>query len=183
MTGPKQKDGGMHSGFDRCGEELRAIYSESAGCRTQFAGRPVSVGAFTVRSMNFGQHWRTPRAHDDDYSIQLPLTFVRDYLNHNLREWCSEAQGDPDPHDLLGNAMRSSDWPSVDSVLCRPDLLALVLQAFGNDLLDVWCGARSLGAVDHFIVNTTDRIDLDGELVCISGRALRRNGPLAYQDE
>ncbi|MBK6734116.1 MAG: hypothetical protein IPG61_08500 [bacterium] len=178
----KREGDPMCFGFAFSGEDLRVMYTDTPSCRCTASGDAVAVDALTVRTMNFGQHWRTPGAVDEEYSLELPATYVRDFLERNLPEWRLLAQEDHDPDDRLGVALCGADWPDTQAVVTDPDRLALVFEVFGREILDIWCGAHGVGADDCFVLNTVDSVGVVGRRVRVTGRALKKPDKAAYQD-
>ena len=172
----------MCFGFSLSGEELRVTYTESSACRCTASGQEVAVDALAVRTMNFGQHWRTPGAVDEEYSLELPATYVRDFLERNLPEWRRLAQKNLYYGDRLGVALCSADWPEPKVVVTQPDRLALVFEVYERDILDIWCGAYGSGVIDCFILNNVDKVEVVGRVVRVTGRALKMPDKAAYQD-
>src|SRR5690242_1473689 len=101
------------------GEELRQTYPEAVSCRCIADGKPITPTALAVRTMNFGQHWRTPGIIDVRFMIALPARFFLDVLARELPEFVQDAIDHPDPdHELpLEAALRQRGWPTAEQVV------------------------------------------------------------------
>ena len=89
-------------------------------------GRPVRAAQLGVRSMNFGQYWRTPDTRTVPYDVTLPLTFVISVLGRELPEYTRDCLAHPGT-DPFEDALRNRQWPGAEAVLDDAELCSLAL--------------------------------------------------------
>src|SRR5262245_29480990 len=100
------------------GRELRARFA--AGSRgSTVDGRFVAWESLSVRSMNFGQHWRGSGVVGCRYSLELSLQFFREFLAQPdvLPDLIADTRQHPDPAELLDQALIAAGFPSADQAL------------------------------------------------------------------
>lgn len=146
-------------------------------------GRPVRPGQLTRRMMNFGQHWRTEGVEEVDYTIRLPLAYLREMMEREHGDYVADSVAHPEPDDAYERAQRERGWPSVPRMLEDPELLRMSVDFYAGDLLTWWLGddgppAESPG----FVINTVRFEGLEGGMLLLSGRARRADRPVRYQD-
>lgn len=76
-----------------------------------------------VRSMNFGQHWRTPGVLDVSYSVTIPMAFVAYLLKRELPDRFQDVWFLVGTHWKLSSAAIS--WPEAEQILNSPGLVHL----------------------------------------------------------
>lgn len=164
------------------GAALRAAYPEAEGCVCTAEGARVPPEAFRIRTMNFGQHWRTPGIVDVAYRAELPAAFLRDLARRELPAWMDEARTFPDEGEME-DALRAAGWPSPDDAVADRGIAVLVARTFAMDLLGEWFDAGRPTAEPGYLLNTADAVHLaPGGGVIIEGRARRADVPAYYQD-
>ncbi len=146
-------------------------------------GKPVSVEALSVRTMNFGQHWRTPGIVEVRYEVVLPRAYAVALIERNWAGLVGDYQRHPEPDEPLDRVLRAFDWPEPDRALADPIASPLVLEAFSHELLLRWFDD---GVPDGpgFVLNTIEEARMVGPDVYLAGRA-RPHDPrvsYAYQD-
>jgi hypothetical protein len=143
--------------------------------------RPVNAAQLSVRSMNFGQHWRTPGVREVRYSVMLPLAFVADLLGRELPEYVEDCIKFPDSTPLEA-ALRRSLWPGAGQILDDPELCALALNWFAHDCLLEWFGDGEPEGAAGYVINTVDLSERQGNAVRFAGAARPAGQPVQYQD-
>jgi hypothetical protein len=144
-------------------------------------GQSVKGAQLRVRSMNFGQRWRTPGLHSIRYAIRLPLAFVVDVLKRELPEYVQDCIRFPDG-DPLEAGLRRKSWPEGGQVLDDPDLCALALHWIAHDCLLEWLGGGEPEESPGYVINTVELSERDGEAVRFAGTARLAGQPVQYQD-
>jgi hypothetical protein len=152
--------------------------ADSAG---EAEGRPVNATQLRIRSVNFGQHWRTPGGREVSYSVLLPLAFVADLLQQELPEYVDDCIKFPDSTPLEA-ALRRSQWPSTAQILDDPELCALALSWFAHDCLLKWFGDGKPEGAENYVINTVDLSERQGDAVRFAGVARAAGQPVQYQD-
>lgn len=106
------------------------------------------------------------------YSVELPVSFLREMMEREHPAYVSDAREFPDPDDPFERALRERGWPAPRDALEDPVLLPLALAYYGHDLLVYWLGygqpAERPGWVAHSIAQRA-RVD---DVVVIGGVAL-----------
>ena len=164
------------------GAELRARYPEAARCVCTAEGERVPADAFRVRTMNFGQHWRTPGIVDVPYRAEIPAAFLRDMARRELPQWMEDAREFPDDDEEMDAALREAGWPAPDDAVADPRLASLIAEQFAYDLLAEWFDAGRPDLAPGWLLNTVDAVSLEADAVVIGGRARRADVPGVYQD-
>ncbi len=162
-------------------DEYRALHGHepaSYACGAQ----PVELAQLGVRSMNFGQAWRTAGIVEVDYEVVLPRGYVLDVLEEGLRETKADAIEHPDLASGLDRALRDRGWPDAASALGDPHLEALLLDFYGHELLLYWLDGGEPRAEPGFVLNTIARSWVQGGTVAFRGRARRTGVPVKFQD-
>jgi hypothetical protein len=165
------------------GAALRAAYPEGERCACTADGVAVPPGAFRVRTMNFGQHWRTPGMTDVPYRAEVPAALLRDIVRREHPSWMEDALAFPNPKNALEAALHAAGWPAADEALADPRLAALLAELYADDLLEEWFDAGRPDAEPGYLLNTIEavRVAPDGTVV-IEGRARPSAVPGVYQD-
>lgn len=146
-------------------------------------GQPVRPGQLTRRMMNFGQHWRTEGIEEVDYSIRLPLAFLREMMEREHPEFVADSLQHPDPDDPYEAAQRERGWPSVPRMLDDPELRRMSVDFYVGELLTWWLGDNGPPAeTPGYVLNTVEYAGRDGDCILLTGRARRADRPVRYQD-
>ncbi len=148
-------------------------------CRVN--GALVDAAALTVREMNFGQHFRTPELPIGRYEVRVDRSLVAEFLEEELREL--RAEHEPDAEDLpdVERALAARGWPPPARVLDDPKLGAAVVRYFGYELL-LSCLSADQDATPRWVINSVERVELDGSEVLLGGEVGRADLRRAYQD-
>jgi hypothetical protein len=144
-------------------------------------GRPVRAAQVSVRSFNFGQHWRTPGVRNVRYSITLPLAFVEKMLRRALPEYVEDCIEFPDD-DPLETALRRNEWPETGEILDDPQLCALALEWIAHDCLFEWLGDGEPKESPGYVLNTVDMAERQGNEVRFAGSGRAAGQVVKYQD-
>ncbi len=158
-------------------------------------GKSRKPSQFKVRTMNWGQHWRTPGVEVVRYSIELPLSFIVDHLAKELREWVHDAILHPDPECSLECALRAASWPDpaalfrpaqgdpFRSLPLDPSLSDAVLQYFAHDIFCAWFNDGILDEEEPgYVLNTVEQAHLRAGGPSFAGEARLIGIPVFYQD-
>lgn len=164
------------------GIDCRKQYPEAVLCTCIVAGCTVSPQALRVRSMNFGQHWRTPGIRDVSYSVEIPHRFWIDVVARDLPEIVDDARKFPEDDDELEAALRLRGLPAVIDEKTALELAPLLLRHFAHDLLLEWLGDGLPDLTPGWVINTIDAPVFDAHRVKLSGIARTDEIPVRYQD-
>lgn len=164
--------------------------AHDGGAREQTAdSAPVDAARLSVRSMNFGQAWRTPGVEEVRWTAALPPSFVADLLGARLREHVKDSLAYPDPDDPLEAALALRNWPTAAEVLALgaaglmpPELAELLLQKFAWDLAAEWFGTGPPEREPGFVINTVSAALGPGAQARLEGTARRSRIAVAFQD-
>ncbi|AEI67635.1 hypothetical protein LILAB_28770 [Corallococcus macrosporus] len=146
-------------------------------------GQPVSAESLRVRSMNFGQYWRTPKVAEVRYEVLLPGAYAVALLGRDWDDLVDDYHRYPEPDDPLGQALEALDWPGPERALGDPVAAPRVLDFFAHELLLRWFDDGAPEA-PGFVINSVEEVRMEGNDVYLSGRA-RTHEPqvrYAYQD-
>ncbi|RYZ14237.1 MAG: hypothetical protein EOO70_07835, partial [Myxococcaceae bacterium] len=122
----------------------------------------------SVRTMNFGQHWRTPGVVQVRYEVILPGAYAVALLEQDWADWVEDAQ---------------LNWPNPAHALADAVTAPRVLDHFAHELLLRWFD-DGVPSGPGFVLNTVDAARMVGPDVFIEGRARSHipGVPYAYQD-
>lgn len=143
--------------------------------------RPIKAAQLRVRSMNFGQHWRTPGVRDVRYSVRMPLAFVAYLLKKELPEYVEDCVKFPS-EEALEVGLRRSEWPEAAQILDDPGLCSLALAWIAHDCLLEWLGDGEPKETPGFVLNTVELSEREGEMVRFVGTARQAGQPVQFQD-
>ena len=166
--------------------EIRRRYVGAGSCLCIVDGAPRGWDSLRVRTMNFGQHWRTEGIVEVQYSLELPGGFFADFLTRELPDWIEDSKRFPQEPELeldLEAALRERGWPIAEQVVADPSLGRLALECFAHDLLLEWLGEGPSGASESYVLNTVDHVAIQGGVPRIEGTARRGGIPVRHQDE
>jgi hypothetical protein len=144
-------------------------------------GERIDASMLTVREMNFGQHFRTPGLPTSRYEVRVEGPLVASFLVEELRELreCVEQEGE-DLSDLERELVARS-WPAPERLLEDPVVGAAVVRYFAYEFV-LSCLAAKEGSVPRWVVNSVDKVLLDGGDVVLRGVVGRADLRRAYQD-
>jgi hypothetical protein len=139
---------------------------QQAGAHALVNGEAVPFDALSVRSMNFGQPWRSPDVQEISYSLELPMAFFLALLEEQLPDLIADTRLHPDPADALDLALRSAGFPSAAEAMAIPALAQELARFFAHEAL-----LRSLGDGGHrYVLNTIERVDVRPAGIGIEGK-------------
>lgn len=160
---------------------VRARYPEVTGASCAAEGARVVPERLSVRSMNFGQHWRTPGVVDVDYRVELPRRFLRDVLARELPGYVDDCLKFPDD-DPFEVALRARGLPGAEGVAADEALCREALWYFARDLLVEWLGDGWPDEEPGWVLNTVDRVGVLEGVCWVEGRCRRSQAGVKYQD-
>lgn len=138
--------------------------------------------AFSVRSMNFGQHWRGTDVKPFEGTVILPLSFVLERSEEFLRELREDALLDPDPEDELEEWLRNAGWPETTEVIGDRTAFPLLIDYLGFQILCDWFGDRVSSLEPGFVLNSIDGVHAEDESVTFRCTGRLAGTSSAYQD-
>jgi hypothetical protein len=144
-------------------------------------GLPVHAAQLRVRSMNFGQHWRTLGVRDVRYNVTIPLAFVAHLLRRELQGYIEDCLKFPGA-EPLEVSLRRMEWPETGQVLDDPELCALALRWIAHECLLEWLGDGDPEESPGFVINTVEVAKRQGEAVQLAGAARPAELPVQFQD-
>jgi hypothetical protein len=145
-------------------------------------GSRCTAEQISLRTMNFGQHWRTAGIQDINYSVTLPQLFIIDYINQEMPEYRMDSEKCPDPTDTFEAELKAHGWPSAEIIITIPKLSKLAIEYFAHELLLEWFGAGPPETEPGFILNTIDDFSVFDHLVLFKGKCRRSRPNVAFQD-
>lgn len=166
------------------GRELRARFA--GGDRSALVdGQQMAWEALSVRSMNFGQHWRGPDAASCRYTLELPVEFFLEFLAEPdaLHDLLTDAKQRPDLDDPLDQALIAGGFPSADQALREPALAQLLAEFFAYDALVRWLGDAGPELKPGFVLNSCDAVAFRPSGIFVEGTCRRADTSSAYQDQ
>jgi hypothetical protein len=144
-------------------------------------GRPVRAAQFSVRSFNFGQHWRTLGLRTVHYSFTIPLAFVANVLSGSLPAYVEDCIQFPDD-DPLEAALRRREWPETGQILDDSELCGLALKWIAHDCLIAWLGDGEPKESPGYVINTVEIAERQGDAVRFAGSGRPAGQAVKYQD-
>jgi len=165
------------------GRELRARFSGNERVAL-VDGEPVAWEALSVRSMNFGQHWRGSGVVSCAYVLELPSRCFLEFLAEPdaLPELTSDAKQRPDPSDPLDQALIAAGFPSAEQALQDSALAQQLAEFFAYDLLLRWLGDADPELQPGFVLNSCDVVLFRPSGIRLEGTGRRSDSSTAYQD-
>lgn len=145
-------------------------------------GSRCTAEQISVRSMNFGQPWRTAGIQDMNYSVTLPKLYIIEHINQEMPEYRMDSEKFPDPTDTFEAELRANSWPSAEKMMTIPKLSKLALEHFAHELLLEWFGDAPPEDHPGFILNTIDNFSAYNHLVWFKGKCRRSRPYVAFQD-
>jgi hypothetical protein len=165
------------------GRELRARFA--CGERSALVdGELVAWEALSVRSMNFGQHWRCPAAVPCRYVLELPVQFFLEFLSEPdaLPDLLREAKQHPDLADPLDQALIAAGFPTAERALQAPALAKHLVDFFAHDALARWLGDADPELQPGFVLNSCEASLYRPSTIRLEGSGRRSDSSNAYQD-
>lgn len=162
----------------------------AAGADIIIRGQSKPLDAFKVRTMNFGQPWRTAGIVDVAYEASIPIMCLGAVMYDQHADLIADCIAIPD--DVRGAyelALRDRGWPSADVVLNDAQLCALALQHYAHDTLlqfESFIALDTRGELPYpWVLNTVTSADIRGGLAVVRGMARppRPPGAVQFQDE
>ena len=154
------------------GPPLRSQYPDAPRCLCVVGGRACAPEHVTVRTMNFGQAWRSLGGPDVEYRAELPRALFLDLLRAELPAYLDDSRRFPDPASAIDRALAAAGWPPASEVLARPELANAFAEFFAHELLLRWFGDGPPGCRPGFVLNTIGRVEAGGErVITITGTA------------
>lgn len=147
-------------------------------------GRPVAWEALSVRSMNFGQHWRGPSVVSCRYVLELPARFFLEFLAEPgaLADLVKDTRAHPDLTDPLDRALIAAGYPTAEQALKEPALSQHLAEFFAYDMLLRWLGDAGPALEPGFVLNSCDSVLFRPSGVRLEGKGRRADSSNAYQD-
>ncbi len=87
----------------------------------------VTPAQLSVRSMNFGQLWRTQGIQVREYKVTLPIQFFIDILEKEVPAFVDDAKKHPDINSAFENTLRIKGWPTVSKIITDHQLASIWL--------------------------------------------------------
>ena len=133
--------------------------------------QPVPLESLSVRSMNFGQAWRTPGVREISYSLQIPMAFFLELLARpeQLPDLIDDTRRFPDPDDPLDRALIDAGYPDAAEAMAHPTLARELARFFAHEALLRWLGDGPPQAEPGFVLNTVDRVEVRAEGILLEG--------------
>jgi len=165
------------------GRELRARFAGGEGSAL-VNGERVAWEALSVRSLNFGQHWRGAGVESCHYELELPVPFFLEFLAEPdaLPDLLRDTKQHPDLTDPLGQALIAAGFPTAPQALQEPALAQLLAEFFAYDVLARWLGDAGPERQPGFVLNSCDVVLAGASGIRIDGTGRRSDSSTAYQD-
>lgn len=164
------------------GRDTRRPFPEEARCVCTAAGTAVDPARLAVRSMNFGQHWRTEGIVDVRYSVELPIRYFVAFLEEVYPEQIRDLQTDGEASLPIDVALAAAGYPSLSSAVADRDLAVLLARYWAHDLLLHWLGDGPGEEETEYVLNTVDGVSCGDASVVLTGLGRRAGVPVRYQD-
>ena len=166
---------------------LEALLAE--GAQLAIAGARTPLTAFKVRTMHFGQAWRTPGIDAVPFELAVPLQCLAAVMQHpraaSAGERIAQASDDVTPYEAL---LRVRGWPACAAVLADAELRTLAFTHYGHACLlqlEQWLAADARTAqLPRWVLNTIERIEVSANVGLVRGmaRAPVDGDDIKYQD-
>lgn len=168
--------------MDAYAAPLRARYPDALRCTCLADGEPCAPERLSVRTVNFGQRWRTEGMTEVAYRAELPLAYVEDVLREHVADYVQDSREHPDPDDEYDRALAAAEYPDAERVLATPALRDPLLEFFRYEILGHWFGTGHPEREPGYVLNTVDHTEVRDGLVVFAGTARRSGMPVRYQD-
>lgn len=144
---------------------------------------PYPPTAIAVRTMNFGQHWRTPNVDIHQYRVELPRSLLAEVLDTELADIVDDSRRfPPTPDEDFESALASASWPTPQAVSTDFMLENLALAYFALDRLGHWFGDGLPEGRPGVILNTVESTGLAVDRCWVAGTCAFAANLRAYQD-
>ena len=160
---------------------VRARFASGPRCACSAEGGPADASRLSVRSMNFGQHWRTAGIVDVGCTVELPRAFAVEVVAATLDGYVEDYRQFPGD-DPLEAALRAKGWPSAEAIVADPALHGEMFAAWGHEMLLVWLGDLETRATPGWVINTIESGAVASDVVTLRCTARRAGQPVRYQD-
>ena len=140
----------------------------------------LGASAFTVRELNFGQHFRTPGLPRARYEVRVESALVADFLVDEIRELLV-VDREGDDLDEVERALVERAWPEPLRVFEDPVLGAAVVLRYAYEFV-LSCLWTPQGSAPRWVVNSVDDVSVNSEEVVLRGEVGRADLRRAYQD-
>jgi len=135
-----------------------------------------------VRSMNFGQHWRTPNVAEVSYAVEIPLEFFVALLDEQLPSLVEDTRQFPDEESSLDRAIAAATFSNAVEALRDRVLANELAQFYAHEVLLRWLGDGPPDVEPGFVLNTIERVVIEPDAILLEGTGRRSGIPVVYQD-
>jgi hypothetical protein len=146
----------------------------------QVEGMPVNSTALSLRSMNFGQHWRTGPLQEVCYQVSLPIEWLVEVSSRNWEELVQDAQRFPEDDELLEFQLRALSWPTPQKAFEHIDIASLLAERFSFECLLRFLGDGPPDDSPGFVLNTIDKVTVSS-MVTFAGTARPHDPQMTYR--
>lgn len=166
--------------------DLEALLAD--GAYLSIAGAPTPLTAFKVRTMNFGQTWRTPGIDDISFELAVPLPCLAAVLQRKHVAPAGEQIANPSEDSLYEALRRARGWPEFAAVLADAELRQLAFARYGHECLleleKCLAGVARAAQLPRWVLNTIVSIEANASVGIIRGmaRAPVDGDDIKYQD-
>jgi hypothetical protein len=166
------------------GATLRARFVPDDATYAVVDGNRVTCASLSVRSMNFGQHWRGANVPIHRYSITLPVDFFVALLAEpdGLADLIEDTKHHPDPGDPLDQILMAAGFPNADDAVRHPVLAQALAAFYAHDALLRWLGDAGPEVEPVFVLNSCERIAFGSTGLLIEGECRSSGSSTSYQD-
>jgi len=166
------------------GRELRQQFRDWLDAYALVEGQPVRFESLSVRSMNFGQDWRTPNVAEISYSLQLPMAFFLAFLDEpeQLADLVADTQQFPDRTNPLDNALLTAKPADAAAAMTEPVLAQELAGFFAYEALLRWLGDGGPEIEPGYVLNSIDKIVVRSSGIVMEGKGRVSSANVAYQD-
>lgn len=154
------------------GRALRQLFGDVANTHATVDGLPVPLQSLSVRTMNFGQPWRTAGVREVSYALRLPIAFFLAFLDEpeQLPDLISDAKSLPDPADSLTRHLIDSNAHYAADAMAVPALAQELAKSFAHEALLRWLGDGAPDLSPGYVLNSIDRVIVDSSGVALEGK-------------
>jgi hypothetical protein len=160
---------------------VRARFTSGRSWACSADGEPVDASRLSVRSFNFGQHWRTAGIVDVGCTVEVPRAFAVEVIAATLNGYVEDYRQFPGD-DPLEAALRAKGWPGAEAIVADPALHGEMFAAWGHEMLLVWLGDLETRDTPGWVINTLESGTVAGDVVTLRCTARRAGHPVRYQD-
>jgi len=155
----------------------RENYTEYQLCSYLVSDKEVNPNDITIRTMNYGQCWRSHVIVESPYKVMLPVRYVVDFLETEyteLRTFCIEEKDDPDPL-CLEFEMAAANYPETiqlifNDIIRYANLINELILWFEWEILDSWLGNHvDSHLIPTYAINSVTSVSLRENLIIVEG--------------